>query len=465
VLAALVRNTPNADNALAYAELLRNSAVRRSLKEIGAGKSTTGEDLAASVERELARLKMGRPSTLSLRGFTAAEILAPIAAEQFLLPGIPEASYTLIAGALSSFKTTLLVYLLAWKATGWDILGLDEHGNGCDMGRCVLATYEDTDARVFAKLQRVIQAGHRQIGQQYGKRDADQFVDRAAANIRCLPLMGQSDRGIVRRSAGIIVPNVEFIDRFLEKTAAFAPDGALIGLDPLRLAISGSQSDDDGADIAVHALNDIATRNPHCALVACSHSTKAGAQEPGAGYAAAAYATSGSALFSQHARSNFLMARLKDTEIRELFDPADVNAAEVKAQAVVRLTHGRLSHGIERPDVYLVMRNGLLARVEPRGAKTAAEVVTTAATFVIPALDRLRGTGVRLSATTLETDEALVAQIGGARKVRRAVQLLLHNGHLESAGTTRDRDLVVTESGRALVPGANRRERPGEGQS
>jgi hypothetical protein len=392
---------------------------------------------------------------VELKAFTPNEVLAPIAPERYLLPGVPAEAYTLVAGALSSFKTTFLIYLIVWKATGWDLLDLDPDGNGIELGKCVLLTYEDTDRRIFAKLQHVIQHAYRMIRERDGETDARRFIERASANIRRIPLAGRVRAGIVRRVDGTIVPNTEFLDPLIVHTRAFAPDGALIGLDPLRLSIAGSQNDDDGADVVVTTLNGITLDLPGSGIVACSHATKADAKDPAAGgYAGASYATSGSALYSQHARSNFAMARLKATEIRDLFDPNEVTPAEAERQLVVKVAHGRLSHGTERGDVYLLMRLGILARVEPRAARSATEVIASAAASIIPAIDRLKAAGIRLSTRTLEADGPLIQAVGSVGKVRVAVRLLLDNHHLESTGTTRDRDLVITEKGRAFIQAA-----------
>ena len=397
-----------------------------------------------------------RASDIELRAFTPDEVMRPIQPEKFLLPGILAEAYTLIAGALASYKTTLLLYLIVWKATGWDILGLDERrdSNGIDMGRCVLVTYEDTDKRILAKLQRVIQHGYAHICQLHSQREGFEFVERAAANIRRIPLMGRADCGLVCRSAaGVIVPNEMFLDRFLEKVRAFAPRGVTMGLDPLRLAISGSQNDDDGADVAVHAMNYVATAIPESGLIVCSHMTKAGAHEPGEGYASAAYATSGSALYSQHARSNFRMARLKDTEIRELFDPAQVTPHEAQKQLVVRLAHGRLSHGgSEQSDVYLIMRaNGILERIAPKGEKSAPQIMLAALAPVAEAIDRLNAADMLVTGAALENDGELRTALAGRNAVRDARTLLEQNGYLKATGKSRDRNFALTDKARATI--------------
>jgi hypothetical protein len=465
-LLKLANETLTAKNVVAHARAVREQAIKRRLPA-----SHRDADGIEQLRRDLAELQaLKEPPApalaVELRAFGSTEILGPIEPEQYLLPGIPAEAYTLIAGALSSYKTTLLAYLAVWRATGWDLLDLDPAGNGCDIGKCVVASYEDTDKRVFAKLQCVIQHAHRRIRERDGERDALRFVERASANIRRIPLAGRAGAGIVRRVEGAIVPNTEFLESLIAQVQAFAPEGALIGIDPLRLAIAGSQNDDDGADVVVHSMNYLATAIPGSGLIVCSHATKATAQaqEPASGYASASYGTAGSALYSQHARSNFLMARLKASEIRDLFDPADVTAAEAERQLVVKLTHGRLSHGTERGATYLVMRDGILARAEPRAAKSATEVITGAAALIIPAIDRLKPTGLRLSVATLESDGPLVKAVGSVGKVRKAVALLLQAGYLESTGKTRDRDLIVTETGRALIPVANHRESSNGGE-
>ena len=394
-----------------------------------------------------------RASDIELRAFTPDEVMRRIQPEKFLLPGILAEAYTLIAGALASYKTTLLLYLIVWKATGWDI-GLDERrdSNGIDMGRCVLVTYEDTDKRILAKLQRVIEHGYAHICQLHSQREGFEFVERAAADIRRIPLMGRADCGLVCRSAaGVIVPNEMFLDRLLEKVRAFAPRGVTMGLDPLRLAISGSQNDDDGADVAVHAMNYVATAIPESGLIVCSHMTKAGAHEPGEGYASAAYATSGSALYSQHARSNFRMARLKDSEIRELFDPAQVTPHEAQKQLVVRLAHGRLSHGgSEQSDVYLIMRaNGILERIAPKGEKSAPQIMLAALAPVAEAIDRLNADAGDRRA--LENDGELRTALAGRNAVRDARTLLEQNGYLKATGKSRDRNFALTDKARATI--------------
>ena len=463
----LARDTPKAANVKAYAAIVRERAQLRRLQSVGPNieqaiaEGATALQIAQSLRPVLdtfAETAAEKPTVQMMIGFTAADILGPIEAERLLLPGVPAEAYTLIAGALSSYKTTLMLYLLVWKATGWDVLGLDQ-GHGCEVGKSVVVTYEDTDRRIFAKLQRVIQHGYALILNQFGKADATHFVELVAANLKRITLAGKAGSGIVcRLGSNFIVPNNLFLAQFFRELKEFAPEGALIGINPLRLAIVGSQNDDDGADVVVQTLNRIATEVPGSGIIVASHATKNGAQEGVEGYASAAYATSGSALYSQHARSNFHLGRLKGDEIRDLFDPNDVTAEEAQRQSVVKLTHGRNSHGLERDASYLLMGKGTLSRVEPRTAKSASDVMRAAAAPIFAAIDRIKSTGIRVSADALEADEVLRKAAGGVKKIREGVALLQQNGYIEFTGKTRDRDTSVTVAGRAFVSVENRGE-------
>ncbi|HUN27401.1 MAG TPA: DnaB-like helicase N-terminal domain-containing protein [Steroidobacteraceae bacterium] len=474
-LGTLARDTPTAINIASYAGVVRERARLRRLQRLGVdieraiaegeGSHAIGTALLGTLERWREQSDPERGLRLELRAFSAGEILATIEPEVFSLPGIPAEAYSLIAGALNSYKTTLLINLLVWKASGWDLLGLDEGGGGVETGRCILLTYEDHDRRVFRRLQRVIQRGHQRITERYGARAGAEFIERVSENLRRITLTGQAGRGIVVRARDAIVPNEALIERLLAELRAFAPGGALIGLDPLRLAIVGSQNDDDGADVAVHALNRIAAALPGSALIVASHTNKSLAAEGVSDYIGAAYATSGSALYSQHARSNFHMGRMRAAEIKETFDPGDVTEKEAARQLVAKLTHGRNSHGTEREPSYFVMRDGVLIRLRPRETKaqSAPQFMRTAAAPIVEAIEALRGEGMKVSATTLQKDPTLVRQLGSRDDVRDAVRLLLENGHLEASGTTRDRTLSVTPSGRVLAGRASPRETQKEG--
>jgi AAA domain/Primase C terminal 1 (PriCT-1)/Bifunctional DNA primase/polymerase, N-terminal len=404
---------------------------------------------------------------LMLIGFTAEEALKPIREETYLLPGlIPTDAYTLIAGALSAYKSTLLHNLIVWRATGHDLLGLGVDLARGEIGPCVLASYEDTDWRIFARLQRVLQNGYRSILTTQGEEVAVEFLARAEKNIKRVPLSGQFGRSLVCREKGVIAPNAEFLDELLAAVRAYTSEGILLGVDPLRLAVVGSQNDDDGADIVVHVLNSIPNELPGSGVVVCSHTTKQGAKEPGvAGYAEASYATSGSALYSQHARSNFLMTRLKPDEIRDLFDPGEVPIEDAGRQVIAKLTHGRLSHGPEIEEAYFRMqRDGVLIPVHARATRTAADVIDRALPLVAAAIERLTAAGLPISTTALESDAALTRGVGGRNGVRAAIRMLEEAGYLVFSGTTRNRRGELTAAGRARLDelrGANWRESTG----
>lgn len=470
-LKVLAENTPTATNVEHYANEVRERArQRRLLNDIGPrikeliGDGASAAEIVAAVRPKFDAIgqEVAPPGPVvdaQILTFSQPEILAPISPERFILPGVPADAYTLIAGALSSYKTTLLIYLIVWRATGWDLLGLDTRSGGTDVGKSVLVTYEDTDQRIFAKLQRVIQHGYQFIRRQFGEREAVAFIELAAANILRIPLAGKSGVGIVRRrEGGLVEQNADFLGWLFAELQSFAPDGALIGLDPLRLAIVGSQNDDDGADVVVQTLNRIATEVPGSGIIVASHTTKSGAQEGAEGYAGAAYATSGSALYSQHARSNFHLARLEAAKIRELFNPNVVAGPDAERQAVARLVHGRLSHGSEGADNYLLMVDGTLTKVEPQSERSAADVLKATAGPLIAAIDHIHTSGLRASAVALEADTNLVRALRGVANVRKAVALLNQNGYLESTGSTRDRNISVTPAGRLLVGGENRGE-------
>jgi hypothetical protein len=204
---------------------------------------------------------------------------------------------------------------------------------------------------------------------------------------------------------------------------------------------------------------------PGSGLIVASHTTKNGAQEAGAGYAAASYATSGSALYSQHARSNFHMARLKDSEIRELFAPADVMPSEADKQLVGKLTHGRLSHGLEQDDRYLLMRGGILIPVQPQTSQGPADMVRMVAVPIIAAIDRIKQSGMRASPAALENDGTLLQAVGTIRKIRTGIKLLTENNYLEASGSTSNRDLAVTVAGRQFLGVESCRESTSERES
>lgn len=393
-------------------------------------------------------------------GFTADELLAPIAPEVYLLPGlVPTESYSLIAGALSSYKSTLLHYFGLWRATGFDLLDLDPEGPGCDIGPALILVYEDSDRRFRARTQRIVQHAHAGIMAMHGKRSASDFLERVTKNFRRVVLTGQVGATLVCRGpSGLILPNQPLIDELLNAARAFTASNLLIGIDPLRLAITGSQNDDDGADIVVHVLNHLAMSLPDSGIVICSHTTKSGAKEQTEGYAAAAYSTSGSALYSQHARSNFLINRITAKDARELLNVDDIDDAQLQTQPIAKLTHGRLSHGGESPDRFFRNIGGALSPVPLRTVRTAAEQIDAGARVIVGAMQRLSGQGIKVTGTSLLADPE-VQRLGNERRIRALIKMAEENGYIEFTGSTKDRSGAITAKGRlALATNGNESE-------
>lgn len=382
--------------------------------------------------------------------FTLDDLAAPPREEKYLLPGmVPTEAYTLIAGALASYKSMLLLNMIVWRATGYDLLGLagklERVPQVGEPGPCVLASYEDTDWRIFARFQRILNDGAQLIKRAHGAVSAAEFLARAVKNIRRVPLTGQLGMTLVYRMERDIVPNHAFLDAFRAVVREFTSEGVLIGLDPLRLAIVGSQNDDDGADMVVTILNQLAVMNPDSGLVAVSHGTKQGAKDSTNGYADAAYATSGSALYSQHARSNFLLARLKPEEIQSQFDLPSAIAAR---QTVARLKHGRLSHDVETAELYLQMDGGLLRPIAPRSAPVSAgAMIDRALPVVAEAIARLTEQGIPASGNALVQDRDLAQLAGTKPQTRELIKLLETSGFIVATGATIGRRYGLTESG------------------
>ncbi len=385
-------------------------------------------------------------------GFTADELLAPIEPERYLLPGlVPTEAYTLIAGALSSYKSTLLSYLALWRATGFDLLNLEPDGAGCEIGPALVVVYEDPDRRFRSRTQRIVQHAHAGIVATHGKRSASDFLTRIEKNFRRIVFTGQAGATLVCRGpSGVIVPNGSLIDALLAAARGFTTGDLLLGIDPLRLAITGSQNDDDGADVVVHTLNNIASALPNSGIVICSHTTKGDAKDPteGGGYTAASYSTSGSALYSQHARSNFLISRIKPDKARELLDVGHIDVDELERQPIARLTHGRLSHGGESADRYLRNVGGALVPIDKRETRTTADRIHEAFPVVAAAIDRLIVHNVRVSAKALLADDECKRRLGPVREVKKLIDLLEENGFLEFTGTTKNRTGHVTDKGK-----------------
>lgn len=397
---------------------------------------------------------------VQLLGFSTAELMAPIAPEVYLLPGrVPTESYSLIAGALSSYKSTLLNYLGLWRATGFDLLELDPEGPGCDIGPALMIVYEDSDRRFKARTQRIVQHAHAGITAMHGIRSASEFLDRIEKNFRRVVLTGKAGATLVCRGlSGVIVPNQQVIDELLTAARSFTSSNLLIGIDPLRLAITGSQNDDDGADIVVHVLNNLAMSLPDSGILVASHTTKSGAKESGEGYAAAAYSTSGSALYSQHAHSNFLISRMPVKDAQALLDVDGIDEATLQTQPIAKLTHGRLSHGGESPDRYLRNVGGALTPVSLRKVRTAAEQIDESARVIVAAMRRLADQGIKVTGTSI-LEDAEVQRLGTERRIRSLIKMTEENGYIEFSGSTRDRSGAVTAKGlRALETNGNESE-------
>jgi hypothetical protein len=360
--------------------------------------------------------------------------------ERLALPGIPMQAYSLVAGALASYKSTALDYWLLWKATGVDLMRLGG-GAPVEPGVAVRLTYEDTHQRIVERMGRLVQGAHRELAAGAGPEAASRFLHMAAEHLRFVPLSGLEGRGLTLKAQGVVGRNTPWLEALAAAIRREAPRGCLVGLDPLRLAMEGSQNDDEGADVVVRTLNWLSCElGPDAALLAASHTTKAQAIEPGSGYASAAYATSGSGLLSQHARSNFFMTRLTAQEIRKLFPWLPEGVAE--RQQVVRITHGRLSFGQESEVAYLWMCHGTLTPISPRERQDAGTLTTEGAIDVIAALELAAKTWPQVSGDMLIGDERLRAKYS-RDQLRGVIKTLIVNGVLKQEGKGRAAHLVV----------------------
>jgi hypothetical protein len=399
--------------------------------------------------KEINTTEDSAPPEFDLLALERKDMLKPVPPDRNVLPGIPAEAYTLLAGPLSAYKSMLLLYLAIWKATGWDLLGLGPEGVPVAPGPAVVVFYEDVQWRVKGRFNRILQYWYYKLARKHGEKSAEKFLDCAAANIRLIPLTGKADCTLVQRAAGEIVPNTPMIEELLTKVRAFAASDVLLCLDPLRLAIKGSQSDDDGADVVVHVFNRIAYSIPGCGLVVSSHTTKGQAADPGDGYVAASYATAGSALYSQHARSNFWLIRVAEKDLRNLFSMEELPPEEHARQPVARLMHGRLSHGAESALAYVRMTaDGVLVPIKALGtAQHAKSQMDRALVLVVDAIDALATQQVsRISQTVIIAQ--LQGALGGKSATRDMLALLEGQGFLGFEGKTKDRTGRVTETGR-----------------
>jgi hypothetical protein len=190
--------------------------------------------------------------------------------------------------------------------------------------------------------------------------------------------------------------------------------------------------------------------------VAPSHTTKATAKEgTGENYTDAAYATAGSAVYSQHARSNFYIPRLPADEIKRIFSRDVVTLEDAQRQRVARLAHPRLSHGEELEYVYLLMDKGTLRRVKPlERAKSTAERVATDGVLILQAAKRttLGSPPVNVTRESLWLDQTLRANGMTRADMRALFDVLVKNDYLQSNGkATSSLDHVITDKGRALL--------------
>jgi hypothetical protein len=282
----------------------------------------------------------------------------------------------------------------------------------------------------------------------HGERAGARFLADVVKNVRRLTLTGQRGAALVCRDLhGNAAANMGQIDAMLRGIAKFADRELLLGIDPLRLAFRGSQNDDDGADVTVEILNNLACHFPDSGLIVPTHTTKAGAVEPGTDRATQAYATSGSALYSQHARSNFHLARPRPDEVRKLVHLDHVTEEEIAGQRITMLSHARLSHGTERKSLLYAMRKGVLV---PVPGANVAETVVTKTRRVMPALVdavlRIERDGGIATRNALQ-DDGKLRSLCSRDELRSAIQQALAQGWLIAEGTTRDRQLKVSDSG------------------
>lgn len=415
--------------------------------------------------KEFCRLVGGKPSPQDLEppirmvSFTLEDLRAPIREETYLLPGmVPTEAYTLLAGALSSYKSMLLLNMIVWRATGYDLLNFSDDmmrvPKSDETGPCVLASYEDTDWRIFARLQRILLHGEAQIKEVHGSKAAEEFLLRAIQNIQRIPLTGMLGKTLVFRENGYIVPNLAFLDEFRVAVRAFTTGGVMIGLDPLRLALAGSQNDDDGADVAVQILNQLSVINPNSGIAVVSHSNKSDSKDGGTkgDFADAAYGTSGSALYSQHARSNFRVARLKPEEIRQQFDLPE---SESERQTVAKLKHGRLSHGLESEEFFIHMSGaGMLSSLRPRAKEvSAAQSIGRAFPLIAGAIKRLLAQNLIASQNAIIKDSAFKTHAGSEAKARDLIKLIESQELIKVDGATINRRYSVTQKGEDVLRG------------
>lgn len=381
----------------------------------------------------------------------ADDWLAKIEPEKELLAGmVPCEAYTVIAGALSGGKSTLLHSLLIMRATGLNILNLPLPK--IEEGPAVLVSYEDSERRIYRRLRIIVQGVHRWLLERAGDAAAAQFLEAMSDNLRHVTLTGKSGGQLVTHGRnGRPCRNDAMVDQIIDKVRAFAEREVLVGLDPLRLAFRGSQNDDDGADLVVEVLNYIPNALADSALMAATHTNKTVGQEGKSGDRSSAYATSGSALYSQHARSNFYVARPKEADLRKLFAAGVLTDKEVEKELVMELTHARLSYGTEGDKAYFAMRRGLLQPVVPtiEAKQTPKQKAQRWLDIIGAEIVATEQAGLRATKASLEGNTDLRDKLGSRNKVREALGTCIAQQWIEEQGSTTNKAMHLTEAGRA----------------
>lgn len=403
--------------------------------------------------RDFLGLKRDAAAPTELLAFTVHDLLTPVVPPRYLIPGlIPCDAYSVCAGALSSGKTTCGLSLAIWRATGVDVLGLDPAGK-LDVvpGPVTFITYEDADSIIVGRFKLVVQAAHARILKEGGADAAAGFLRRLAKHFRRIHYTGQPGAQlIVRDHYGQPCRNEAQIGELVAQLRAFAASEHLVILDPLRLAFTGKQNDDDGADLGVMTLNEIAGRMADSGVLVLSHTTKLMAVEQSDDRVAMAYGTAGSGLYSQHARSNFHMGRPKANDIAQ-HAPKFLTPEEVARRQVTALTHARLSYGLEADTALFAMRGGVLVPIPADGTtEQPMETLRRQWRDVLAAMARITEQGGRASQT------AIVADLETNQKwkrdpTRKVINACVGQGWLVSHGKGPASHYTVTDAGRAEI--------------
>lgn len=354
---------------------------------------------------------------------------------------VPSSYYTLIAGAMSSYKSTLALYFAILRATGADPLGLVPEGVPVPVGHVLVISYEDLEQDWKRRFRKVFDniPGHQDL------------EPLAMQNIRFAEFARVRGMEIARRGPGGTVEVGKRAVEWIEEQIRAAPAGTLVILDPLSFAIGGSQNDEDIAKVVASELNRLASCAPSTAVMAIAHSNKLNAKEgTGEGYASAAYAATGSATYSNHARSNAALERVGTKECMKMFP--QLTPKDWEEQTVVKVRHGRMSVGAASKHIYLHQRGGWLERVEPREEDPedmAPEGDDAFARRVMPKVQALMADIAREQGSVgglwaLCEDERVRKVLGGRNKAVAAVKRLIHLGYVKEEGATRDRHLILT---------------------